>query len=107
MSLTVVLAESMSLAEHLGLDPRRFLEAIGTGAVGAPYAQIKGELMAAGEYPPSFPVRLALKDARLVLEAAQARDLELLVAAAATERYASAVDAGHGEEDMSAVRRVT
>lgn len=33
--------------------------------------------------------------------------VELLVAAAASERYAEAVDAGHGEQDMAAVRRVT
>lgn len=107
MSLTVVLAEAMSLADGLGLDPQRFLDAIEGGAVGAPYAQIKGRLMAADDYPTSFPVRLASKDARLVVDAAERHDLHLPVATAVAERYAAAVDAGHGERDMAAVRRVT
>lgn len=104
MSLTVVLAESVALAESLDLDPQRFLDAI-DGPVGAPYAQIKGKLMISDEYPTSFPVRLARKDAELVVAAAAARDLDLPVAAAAAERYAAADDAGHSEADMAAVRR--
>lgn len=105
-SMTVVLAESIALAEGLGIAPQRFLDAIAGGAVGAPYAQIKGPSMANDDYPTSFPVRLARKDAQLVLDAADEVGLDLQVAAATAQRFAEADDAGHGEADMAAVRRV-
>jgi 3-hydroxyisobutyrate dehydrogenase len=103
-ALTVALAESVALAEHLDVDPRLFLDAIDGGAVGAPYAQIKGPMMIDGDYPTSFPVRLARKDMGLVLDAAGG-DLPLLVAKAVASQFSAALEAGAGEEDMAAVRR--
>lgn len=105
-SMTVVLAESIALSEGLGIAPQRFLDAIAGGAVGAPYAQIKGPSMVNDDYPTSFPVRLARKDAQLVVDAAEMVDMDLRVATATAERFAAADDAGHGEADMAAVRRV-
>lgn len=103
-ALTAALAESVALAEHLDVDPRQFLDAIDGGAVGAPYAQIKGPMMIAGEYPTSFPVRLAHKDVGLVLDAA-GDTLPLRVAEAVAAQFSAAIDAGAGEDDMAAVRR--
>lgn len=102
-ALTAALAESVALAEHLDVDPRRFLDAIDGGAVGAPYAQIKGPMMIEGDYPTSFPVRLARKDVGLVLEAGDG--LPLRVAEAVAAQFSAAMDAGAGEADMAAVRR--
>ena len=103
-ALTVALAESVALAEHLDVDPRQFLDAIKGGAVGAPYAQIKGPMMIDGEYPTSFPVRLARKDVGLVLDAAGGK-LPLRVAEAVAAQFSAAIEVGAGEEDMAAVRR--
>jgi 3-hydroxyisobutyrate dehydrogenase len=103
-ALTAALAESVALAEHLGVDPRQFLDAIDGGAVGAPYAQIKGPMMIDGEYPTSFPVRLAHKDVCLILDAA-GDALPLRVAEAVAAQFSAAIDAGAGEDDMAAVRR--
>jgi 3-hydroxyisobutyrate dehydrogenase len=103
-ALTAALAESVALAEHLGVDPRQFLDAIDGGAVGAPYAQIKGPMMIDGEYPTSFPVRLAHKDVGLILDAA-GDALPLRVAQAVAAQFSAAIDAGAGEDDMAAVRR--
>lgn len=105
-ALTGALAESVALSGALDIDPARFLDAIEGGAVGAPYARIKGDMMRAGDYPTSFPAALALKDTRLVLEAADDAGVPLGVASAVSELFARAVDAGHGDEDMSVVRRV-
>ena len=41
LSLVEGLGESIALAEALGLDPRRFLETIEGGPLGAPYAQLE------------------------------------------------------------------
>jgi 3-hydroxyisobutyrate dehydrogenase len=97
------LAETIAFARALDVDPRQFLRAIEGGPIGAPYAQLKGASMLAGEYPTSFSLRLATKDVRLVLDAAGRRGLDLPIAEAVVARYGQAVELGHGEEDMASV----
>jgi 3-hydroxyisobutyrate dehydrogenase len=97
------LAETITLADKLDLPPELFLEAIGGGAMDAPYARIKGDLMMKGEFPPSFPLDLALKDARLVLDAARENGAELSLAATVTRLFEKASELGHGDEDMAAI----
>jgi 3-hydroxyisobutyrate dehydrogenase len=103
VGLLGVLAETISLARAVGVDPARFLEAIEGGPLGAPYAQMKGQMMIEGEYPTSFSASLARKDASLVLDAAQVSGLRLPMTEAAATHFDEAIDAGHGEEDMAAV----
>jgi len=102
LSLTEGLAEAIALAGELGVDPQTFLDTIDGGPIGAPYAQLKGKLMIDGDFPPSFPLDLALKDARLALAAAEERGLRLGALAAVAEQMERAVEAGHGREDMAA-----
>ncbi len=102
LSLTEGLAESIALAEALGVDPQTFLDAIDGGPVGSPYANVKGKLMIEGDFPPSFPLELALKDARLALAAAEAEGLRLGALEAIVEQMTRAVEAGHGRADMAA-----
>jgi 3-hydroxyisobutyrate dehydrogenase len=103
VSLLGALAETIAFAQRIDVPPEAFLDAIEGGAMGAPYARIKGEMMLKGEFPPSFPLELALKDARLVLEAAERHDLELALTDAVARRFAEAAEQGHGEEDMAAI----
>ncbi len=103
VGLLGVLAETISLARAVGVDPARFLEAIEGGPLGAPYAQMKGQMMIDEEFPTSFSVDLAHKDADLVLQAAGAHDLRLPIVEAVTTRFEEAIDAGYGEEDMAAI----
>ena len=98
-----VLAETVSLAEGLGVDPARFLEVIEGGPLGLPYAQMKGQMMIEEEFPTSFSANLARKDASLVLDAAEANGLHLSLIEAAAAHFDEAINAGHGEEDMAAV----
>jgi len=102
LSLVEGLGEAIALAESLGVDPRRFLEAIDGGPLGPAYAQIKGEMMIERAFEPSFPLRLGQKDARLALEAAAASGARLVALEATLGQLARAVDAGHGEEDLAA-----
>jgi 3-hydroxyisobutyrate dehydrogenase len=102
-ALLGALSEAFSLSEALGVHPGRFLEVIDGAPVGAPYAALKGKLMLAGEYPPSFAVELAHKDVRLALEAAADHAGRLTVLQAMLERYGDAIDLGHGRDDMAAV----
>jgi 3-hydroxyisobutyrate dehydrogenase len=103
VGLVGVLAETTALAEATGVDPARFLEVIEGGPLGLPYAQIKGKMMIEEEFPTSFSLRLARKDAALVLDVAENEGLRLAVAEAVAARFDEALDAGHGEEDVAAV----
>jgi 3-hydroxyisobutyrate dehydrogenase len=107
VGLLSALAETISFAEALGVDPNRFLEVIEGGPLGVPYAQMKGQMMIEEEFPTSFSANLARKDANLVLQAAEANGLRLPLTEAAAEHFDEAISAGHGEEDMSAIYQAT
>lgn len=100
LALTNAVGESVALAEHLGVDPQRFLEAIEGSAVDSPYAHLKGNAILNRDFTPSFGLSGALKDADLITEAADGIRMDL--AAAIRERFARADAAGHGDEDMAA-----
>jgi 3-hydroxyisobutyrate dehydrogenase len=102
--LTVVegIAESLTLTRALGLDPRLFLEAVKGGAMDAPYVQMKGSSMLAGDFTPSFRLDGAAKDADLIVSASRDAGVDLAVVGAARDHIARALAAGHGQEDISA-----
>ena len=101
LGLVEALAETIALAQRLDVDPRDFLKMIEGGLMFAPYARIKGEAMIAREFPPSFPLALAAKDAGLIVEAAPDLPLPKLV----RDQMLKVAEAGHGREDMSATIR--
>jgi 3-hydroxyisobutyrate dehydrogenase len=94
-------AESLALAEGLGLDPRLILEAIEGGALDLPYLRMKAQAMLEREFPPSFRLALAAKDAALVEESADRHQLDLPVLRAIRRRLEEGVPE-HGNKDMSA-----
>jgi 3-hydroxyisobutyrate dehydrogenase len=102
--LTVVegVAESLRLAESLDLDPHSFLEVVKGGAMDAPYVQLKGAAMLAGDFAPSFGLSAAAKDADLIVEAARAGGADLGVLEAVRDHFDRARSAGHGDKDLSA-----
>ena len=102
VGLVEALAESLALAERLGLEPAQMLEIIEGGPMDSAYAQMKGKMMVERSFEASFPLRLAAKDARLALEAAEAEGLELPMLEGARTAMEAAVTAGHGEKDLSA-----
>jgi 3-hydroxyisobutyrate dehydrogenase len=102
LALTEGLAESVLLAEGLGVEPSAFLDIIDGGPMGPPYARLKGDMMIERAYDTSFSLALARKDAGLVAEAASAAGLDLPLPAVVGERMQAAIDAGHGDDDMAA-----
>lgn len=94
-------AETLALADGLGVDPRLVLQAIEGGALDLPYLQMKGNAMLERDFAPMFKLALAAKDASLVEEAIDAHDLDLPVLRAIRARMAEGVEA-HGDEDMAA-----
>lgn len=104
LSVVAGLAETFALAEALDVDPQRFLDAIEGGALDVPYAKVKGKLIMERDFePPSFKLRHAAKDARLMLAAAGAADLQPAVLERIAEQFERAIEAGHGDEDLQAL----
>ncbi|MDP9347014.1 MAG: NAD(P)-dependent oxidoreductase, partial [Actinomycetota bacterium] len=107
LAVTQATAETVALTQGLGLDLALLTEALDGGPLDLPYFRVKSKLMVDGEFPPAFALTLAAKDARLVGEAATTHDVDLPLARAIAERFAEADAAGHGEEDMAAVYRLS
>jgi 3-hydroxyisobutyrate dehydrogenase len=95
-------AETLALAEGLGLDPRLVLEALQGGPLDLPYLQLKGKAMIERSFEPSFKLVLAAKDASLVEQAARSHRLELPLMHAIHERFAQGAQE-HPDEDLSAI----
>ena len=102
LAVTQGAAETIALAEALGLDPGLVIEAVDGGGLDLPYFRMKAKLMMDREFPPSFALTLAAKDARLVVDAAERHGADLAAARAIAARMTEGADAGHGDEDMAA-----
>jgi 3-hydroxyisobutyrate dehydrogenase len=102
LALVEALAESILLAEGLGLDPRMFLKIIDGGPLDVPLAKLRGPMMIDRSYPPSFSLRLAHKDAVLAIDAGAAAGLHLPLLDLIERRMRAAIDAGHGDDDLAA-----
>lgn len=94
-------AETIALAEGLGLDPALFFQAIEGGTLDLPYLRIKGQAIADRDFEPSFRLVLAAKDAGLVSQAAKRHRLDLPLFELIARRLREGA-AQHGEEDFSA-----
>ncbi|MFJ5775404.1 NAD(P)-dependent oxidoreductase [Streptomyces sp. NPDC093094] len=103
LAATNAAGEALALAQALGVDPRAFLDAVSGGPLDMGYLHAKSALVLDDRLDPAqFAVRTAAKDARLVVEAGERHGLRLDVAAAGADRFARAVEQGHGDEDMAA-----
>jgi 3-hydroxyisobutyrate dehydrogenase len=94
-------AETLALAEGMGLDPQLVLDAIEGGPLDLPYLRMKGKSIMERDFDPSFRLSLAAKDAALVQESAARRELDLPLVRTVGERLAQGVKE-HGDKDMSA-----
>jgi 3-hydroxyisobutyrate dehydrogenase len=94
-------AETIALAEGLGVDPALFFQAIEKGPLDLPYLRAKAQAIAGRDFTPSFRLALAAKDAGLVADAAWQHGLDLPLFEVIARRLA--LGAGeHGGEDVSA-----
>ena len=95
-------AETVALAEGLGLDPGLFARTIAGGGLDSGYLQAKTAAILSGDFSPNFGLANAAKDARLILEEAEAAGVRLDLTTAVSERFQRAIEAGHGDQDMVA-----
>jgi 3-hydroxyisobutyrate dehydrogenase len=103
--VTAGVAQSIALARALDLDPRDFLAAIDGGPLDTPYAHLKGASMIDEEYPVSFGLTGAAKDARLIGAALRSAGLSdrLTAAVLATMEEAEQRRDDPGPVDLAAL----
>jgi 3-hydroxyisobutyrate dehydrogenase len=98
-----VLAEVITLAEAIDLDPQVFFNAVEGGPLDLPYARLKGKPMMSHDFSDvSFKLALARKDRDLLLAAAAEAGLQLPIMDAIVARMRTVENDGHGDEDMAA-----
>ncbi len=101
LTVTEGCAETIALAQGLGLDPKLLFEAFDGGALDLPYFRMKANAILERNFEPSFRLELAAKDAGLVEAAARRHGLELPLFSTVHERMLRGAEE-HGDEDMSA-----
>jgi 3-hydroxyisobutyrate dehydrogenase len=106
IGMVAALAESMHLCQVMGLEERQFVSLLDGGPLGSPYGVEKLGEMQRHEYPAGFPVRLALKDLKLVREVASSSGVELPLLDAVLERI-GAIENKHANDDLAAVYELT
>jgi len=95
-------AETMELADRLGVGHQQLAEVIEGGPLDAPIAGAKFHKMDQRDFAAEFPLEWALKDVDLAIGAARGDTLPLLTALSG--QWHTAVAAGHGRQDISAAR---
>jgi 3-hydroxyisobutyrate dehydrogenase len=101
------LAEGLKLIDAGGLNRTKAMSILTSGAPGSGIVKRVAERVAANEYTPNFMLRWMAKDLAYALREGSARNVSLQTAAAASSIFQRAVAEGHGDEDFSAVNKVS
>lgn len=101
------LSEAIAFARKSGVDPAVLLDFLTSTLFNAPVYKTYGGLILEGKYEPTgFVVPLGLKDIRLVLQAAEARNVPLPIASVIRDRFLTAIARGHEKSDWSILGQI-
>ena len=96
-------AEALLMARKAGLDLELVLDVLGRSAASSRMLEVRGPLVARGEFPPQMKLDLFMKDLHLIQDAARSVGAPLPLTDVAERLYAAALQAGHGGADLSVV----
>ncbi len=107
-SMIEALGEACALTTRHGVSAAQFVEVLTNSVFQVPAYKIYGGLIASGQFePPGFPLRLGLKDIRLALAAADAKDVAMPVASLVRDHYLKALTRGYAELDWAALALIS
>ncbi|APD47923.1 NAD(P)-dependent oxidoreductase [Synechococcus sp. CS-602] len=98
-------AEAMALGQRLGLPMAAVCQALASGAAGSWALENRAGGMLEGSFPLGFKLALHRKDLAIALAAAAATGLELPIGERVAAIEDALIEAGHGDEDVSALIR--
>lgn len=99
------LAEGLTLARNMDVDPEKVFRAIQGGLAGSAVMNAKAPMMLAHSFPPGFRIDLHVKDLRNALESGESSYSPMPVAKLAMDMLQSLQGQGYGNEDHSALFR--
>ncbi len=98
------LSEALAFARKSGVDPAVLLDFLTSTLFNAPVYKTYGGLIVEGNYDKvGFALPLGLKDTRLVLQAAEAKNVPMPIASLLRDRFLTAMARGNGDKDWSAL----
>lgn len=101
------LGEAAALARAYQMQPADLLSVVVGSLFDVPTYRIYADLIGGQKFePPGFDLRLAMKDARLILSAGDAVNLPLPFASVLRDNYLDALAHGDGHKDWSVVTQV-
>ena len=101
------LSEALAFARKSGLDPAEVLDFLTSTLFNAPVYKTYGGLIVSGNHEQvGFALPLGLKDIRLVLQAAEARNVPMPVASVVRDRFVTAMARGNADKDWSVLGRL-
>lgn len=103
---TLAFAESIRLAERGGIERGAAMEVLLSSVVASPMLTYRAPLMVDRPEQAWFTVDLAIKDLRLIDEAAERLGLAMPSARAAADAYALAARLGLGDQEMASIYEV-
>lgn len=98
------LSEAIAFARKSGVDAATLLDFLTSTLFNAPVYKTYGGLIVEGNYDKvGFALPLGLKDTRLVLQAAEARNVPMPIASVIRDRFITAIARGNANKDWSAL----
>jgi len=97
--------EALAFAEALGLPLDKVIEVVGSGAAGNWFLSHRGPTMTQGKFDPGFRVALHHKDLAICQAMAAELGVSMPVVEMTLIHYRRLMQAGHGDEDISALFR--
>ncbi len=97
--------EALAFAEALNLPLDKVIDVVGSGAAGNWFVNHRGPTMVRGEFPPGFKMALHHKDLRICQAMAKKAGGALPLTERTMLEYEELMDAGYGDEDISALYR--
>ena len=95
--------EAVMYARAAGLDPRRVLQSIGSGAAGSWQLNNMVPRMLDGDFEPGFYVKHYLKDLRIALDSAREMNIPLPMLSLAERFFALLQEKGYGDNGTQAI----
>ena len=102
-TIGLAFSESFVLSQKLGLEPGAFVNAFNKTPHKNYFSDVKGPLVAKGDYAPLFTVNMLLKDLTLVENQATRHNVALPLGSLVKQFFTTSVNQGQGEMDFSSI----
>jgi len=103
--INLAVCEALRFGEALDLPMDKVIDVVGAGAAGNWFVNHRGKTMVQGTYAPGFKLALHHKDLRICEHMAKARGGQLPLTEQTRKEYEPLMEAGYGDEDISALYR--